>query len=285
MNQIQYIKNQVNVSDNSIKSTLQLLAEDCTIPFIARYRKDRTGNLDEIQIENIQKAAIQFNTIIKRKEAVLTSIEEQGLLTDYLKDKIKLSFDLAEIEDLYLPFKKKRKTKADTAREAGLEPLAKIIMAQKTDDLEFAAEKYLNSKVDSSEEALQGARNIIAEWINENVYVRKTLRRKFQRESVISTKIIKTKKDEDAAQKYEQYFDWEEPLYKAASHRLLAMLRAMNEGFVRLNISIDKESALNFIEQNIIKNPQHHETTQHIKEAVADAYKRLLEPALSKIGR
>lgn len=281
MNQIQYIKNQVNVSDNSIKSTLQLLAEDCTIPFIARYRKDRTGNLDEIQIENIQKAAIQFNTIIKRKEAVLTSIEEQGLLTDYLKDKIKLSFDLAEIEDLYLPFKKKRKTKADTAREAGLEPLAKIIMAQKTDDLEFVAEKYLNSKVDSSEEALQGARNIIAEWINENVYVRKTLRRKFQRESVISTKIIKTKKDEDAAQKYEQYFDWEEPLYKAASHRLLAMLRAMNEGFVRLNISIDKESALNFIEQNIIKNPQHHETTQHIKEAVADAYKRLLEPALS----
>lgn len=281
MNQIQYIKNQVNVSDNSIKSTLQLLAEDCTIPFIARYRKDRTGNLDEIQIENIQKAAIQFNTIIKRKEAVLTSIEEQGLLTDYLKDKIKLSFDLAEIEDLYLPFKKKRKTKADTAREAGLEPLAKIIMAQKTDDLEFVAEKYLNSKVDSSEEALQGARNIIAEWINENVYVRKTLRRKLQRESVISTKIIKTKKDEDAAQKYEQYFDWEEPLYKAASHRLLAMLRAMNEGFVRLNISIDKESALNFIEENIIKNPQHHETTQHIKEAVADAYKRLLEPALS----
>ena len=142
MNQIQYIKNQVNVSDTSIKNTLELLAEDCTIPFIARYRKDKTGNLDEVQIENIQKSANQFDTILKRKEAVLTSIEEQGQLTDFLKDKIVQSFDLTEIEDLYLPFKKKRKTKADTARESGLEPLAKIIMAQNTDDLEFAAEKF-----------------------------------------------------------------------------------------------------------------------------------------------
>src|SRR5690606_11359814 len=182
MNQIQYIKNQVAVSERSIENTLQLFAEDCTIPFIARYRKDRTGNLDEVQIENIQKAASLFDTIIKRKEAVLTSIEEQGQLTDYLKDKISQSFDLTEIEDLYLPFKKKRKTKADIAREAGLEPLAKIIMSQKTDDLEFAAERFLNTKIDSSEEALQGARDIIAEWVNENIYVRKTLRRKFQRE-------------------------------------------------------------------------------------------------------
>ena len=157
-------------------------------------------------------------------------------MTGILKDKISQSFDLTEIEDLYLPFKKKRKTKADAAREAGLEPLAKIIMTQRTDDLKFAAEKFLNSKVDSSEEALQGARDIIAEWINENIFVRKTLRRRFQREAGISTKVIKTKKEEEAAQKYEQYFDWNEPLYKAASHRLLAMLRAANEGFVRLNV-------------------------------------------------
>lgn len=281
MNQIQYIKNQVNVSDTSIKSTLELLAQDCTIPFIARYRKDKTGNLDEVQIEQIEKAANQFDTIIKRKEAVLTSIEEQGQLTDFLKDKITQSFDLTEIEDLYLPFKKKRKTKADTAREAGLEPLAKIIMAQNTDDLVFAAEKFLNSKVFSSEDALQGARDIIAEWINENIFVRKTLRRKFQREAEISTKVIKTKRAEDAAQKYEQYFEWREPLYKTASHRLLAMLRAENEGFVRLNVSIDKETALRFIEETIIKNPQHEETTFQIKLAISDAYKRLLEPALS----
>ncbi|HLW42462.1 MAG TPA: Tex family protein [Flavobacterium sp.] len=281
MNQIQYIKEKVSVSDQSIINTLQLFAEDCTIPFIARYRKDRTGNLDEVQIEQIQKAALQFDTIIKRKEAVLVSIDEQGQLTGILKDKISQSFDLTEIEDLYLPFKKKRKTKADTAREAGLEPLAKIIMAQRTDDLKFAAEKFLNSKVDSSEEALQGARDIIAEWINENIFVRKTLRRRFQREAGISTKVIKTKKEEEAAQKYEQYFDWNEPLYKAASHRLLAMLRAANEGFVRLNVSIDKESAWHFIEETIIKNPQNEETTDQIKQAIADAYKRLLEPTLS----
>lgn len=281
MNQIQYIKNQVNVSDASIKNTLELLAQDCTIPFIARYRKDKTGNLDEVQIEQIQKSAVQFDTIVKRKEAVLTSIEEQGQLTDFLKDKIQNSFDLVEIEDLYLPFKKKRKTKADTAREAGLEPLAKMIMSQNIEDLEYTAERYLNSKVFSSEDALQGARDIIAEWINENIFVRKTLRRKFQREAEISTKVIKTKKDEDAAQKFEQYFDWQEPLYKVASHRLLAMLRATNEGFVRLNVSIDKEKALNFIEETIIKNPQHEETTYQIKQAIADGYKRLLEPALS----
>ncbi|MBS7320063.1 MAG: RNA-binding transcriptional accessory protein [Myroides sp.] len=281
MNQIQYIKNQVNVSDASIKNTLELLAQDCTIPFIARYRKDKTGNLDEVQIEQIQKSAVQFDTIVKRKEAVLTSIEEQGQLTDFLKDKIQNSFDLVEIEDLYLPFKKKRKTKADTAREAGLEPLAKMIMSQNIEDLEYTAERYLNSKVFSSEDALQGARDIIAEWINENIFVRKTLRRKFQREAEISTKVIKTKKDEDAAQKFEQYFDWQEPLYKVASHRLLAMLRATNEGFVRLNVSIDKEKALNFIEETIIKKPQHEETTYQIKQAIADGYKRLLEPALS----
>ena len=281
MNQIQYIKNQVNVSDASIKNTLELLAQDCTIPFIARYRKDKTGNLDEVQIEQIQKSVVQFDTIVKRKEAVLTSIEEQGQLTDFLKDKIQNSFDLVEIEDLYLPFKKKRKTKADTAREAGLEPLAKMIMSQNIEDLEYTAERYLNSKVFSSEDALQGARDIIAEWINENIFVRKTLRRKFQREAEISTKVIKNKKDEDAAQKFEQYFDRQEPLYKVASHRLLAMLRATNEGFVRLNVSIDKEKALNFIEETIIKNPQHEETTYQIKQAIADGYKRLLEPALS----
>lgn len=281
MNQIQYIKNQVAVSDHSIQKTLELLAKDCTIPFIARYRKDKTGNLDEVQIEQIQKSANQFDTIIKRKESILTSIEEQGQLSDLLKDKIEQSYDLVELEDLYLPFKKKRKTKADTARESGLEPLAKIIMSQKTDDLAFSAEKFLNSKVNSSDEALQGARDIIAEWINENIFIRKALRRKFQRQSEISTKVVKSKKEEEGAQKFEQYFDWNEPLFKTASHRLLAMLRAANEGFVKLNISIDKEEALRFIEESVIKNPSHEETSEQIKLAISDAYKRLLEPAIS----
>jgi len=280
MNTIQYIKEKVAVSDKSIQSTLELLAQDCTIPFIARYRKDATGNLDEVQIEQIAKLSNQFETLVKRKESVLASIDEQGLLTDFLKDKIQNSFDLVEIEDLYLPFKKKRKTKADTAREAGLEPLAKMIMSQNVDDLEYTAERYLNSKVFSGEDAVQGARDIIAEWINENIFVRKALRRKFQRNAEITTKVVKAKKDEDVAKKFEQYFDWNEPLFKAPAHRLLAMLRANNEGFVKLDVSIDKTDAITFIEDTVIKN-KNHETATEISKAVADSYKRLLEPALS----
>lgn len=280
MNDIQYIKERLEVSERSIQNTLRLLAEDCTIPFIARYRKDATGNLDEVQIEDISKLSVQFQTLIKRKESVLTSIEEQGGLTDFLREKIQQSYDLTEIEDLYLPFKKKRKTKADTARENGLEPLAKIIMSQNVDDLAFTAEKYLNSKVFSSEDALQGARDIIAEWINENAFIRKTLRRKFQRQATITTKVVKAKKDEESARKYEQYFDWSEPLFKAPSHRLMAMLRAVNEGYVKLDVSIDKQEAVDFIADNTIKNKR-HETAVEISRSVADAYKRLLEPAIS----
>jgi len=280
MNNIQYIKERLAVPERSIQNTLQLLSEDCTIPFIARYRKDATGNLDEVQIEEISKLSVQFQTLVKRKESVLASIEEQGQLTDFLKDKIQQSYDLTEIEDLYLPFKKKRKTRADTARENGLEPLAKIIMSQNVEDLAFTAEKYLNSKVFSSEEALQGARDIIAEWINENVFIRKTLRRKFQRQAAITTKVVKAKKEEEGARKYEQYFEWSEPLFKAPAHRLMAMLRALNEGYVKMDVSVDKQEAIDFIADNTIKN-KHHETAAEISKAVTDAYKRLLEPAIS----
>ena len=176
MTNIQFIKTVVSTADKNIEATLKLLSEDCTIPFISRYRKDITGNLDEVQIENIAKLSKQFDDIVKRKESVLNSIEEQGQLSAELKSKIEKSFDLQEIEDLYLPYKKKRKTKADVARENGLEPLAKIIMAQNSDDIEFLASKYLNKNVLNEDEALQGARDIIAEWINENIYIRKSLR-------------------------------------------------------------------------------------------------------------
>ena len=280
MNQIQYIKNQVAVSELSIQKTLELLAGDCTIPFIARYRKDSTGNLDEVQIELIAKWSAYYENLIKRKEAILNSITEQKQLTDTLQHKIEASFDLAELEDLYLPYKKKRKTKADTARENGLEPLAKMIMSQNIDDLDYTAEKYLNSKVFSAEEALQGARDIIAEWLNENMFIRKMLRRKFQREAIITTKVVKTQKDEEAAQKFQQYFDWSEPLHKTPSHRLLAMLRAANEGFVKLQVIIAKEEAIAAIETGSIKNKT-HQTATEISKAASDAYKRLLEPALS----
>lgn len=235
--------------------------------------------MDEVVIEQIAKLNKQYDEIVKRKESILKSIEEQNALTPELKSKIENSFDLQEIEDLYLPYKKKKKTKADTARENGLEPLAKIIMSQRNDDVEFLASKYLNDKVANEEEALQGARDIIAEWINENIFIRKNLRRMFQRKAEITTKVVKTKKDDEAAQKFSQYFDWAEPISKAPSHRLLAMLRAEAEGFVKLNVEIEKEEAISFIEDNIIKS--NNDTTQHLELAIKDSYKRLLEPAIS----
>ncbi len=280
MTHIQFIQNQTNIAPKSIEATIKLLSEDCTIPFISRYRKDQTGNLDEVQIEAISKLNKQFDEIIKRKESILKSIEEQNALSPELKAKIENSFDLQELEDFYLPYKKKKKTKADVARENGLEPLAKTIMSQRNDDIEFLASKYLNANVKNEDEALQGARDIIAEWINENIFIRKNLRRLFQRKAEILTKVVKTKKDDEAAQKFSQYFDWAEPISKAPSHRLLAMLRAEAEGFVKLNVAIEKEEALDFIEENIIKN-KNSDATEHLELAIKDSYKRLLEPAIS----
>ncbi|MGU3377029.1 Tex family protein [Chryseobacterium sp. M5A1_1a] len=279
MTTVEFIQKQLNISEKSINNTLQLLAEDCTIPFISRYRKDKTGNLDEIQIEQISKISKQFEEIIKRKESILKSIEEQDALTPELRQRIEESFDLQELEDLYLPFKKRRKTKADTAKEKGLEPLARIIMSQKNNDIQFLASKYLNNDVPSEEEALQGARDIMAEWINENMYVRKNLRRLYQRKAIITSKVVKAKKDEEDAQKFSQYFEWEESLSRTPSHRLLAMLRAETEGFVKVNIGIDKEEAIDFIEKAIIKS--NNESSQQIALAIKDSYKRLLEPAIS----
>lgn len=274
-----YIQERLQIPSKSIENTLQLLSEDCTIPFIARYRKDKTGNLDEVAIENIFKLNKSFDEIVKRKESILKSIEEQNALTPELQQKINQSFDLQEIEDLYLPYKKRKKTKADAAREKGLEPLAKMIMSQKSDDVAYLASKYLNKDVADEDEALQGARDIIAEWLNENLYIRKNLRRLFQRKAVIATKVVKTKKDEEDAQKFSQYFDWQEPLNRTPSHRLLAMLRAENEGFVKVSVSVEKEEALEIMENAVIKSQ--NDCAQQIALAISDAYKRLLEPAIS----
>ena len=280
MNKIQFIQQNISLQEKQINAVLQLLSEDCTIPFIARYRKDKTGNLDEVEIEQIQKLSKNFDEIQKRKESVLKSIEEQEKLTPELRAKIEQSFDLQEIEDLYLPFKKRRKTKADAAKEKGLEPLAKIIMAQKNGDIEQTAQNYLNKEVSSVEEALQGARDIIAEWINENIFIRKNLRRIFQRKAVISSKVVKTKKEEEEAQKYAQYFDWSEPLNKIPSHRLLAMLRAEKEGFIKVSMDIDKEEILAFMEGSLVKTAS-PSCAEQITLAAQDAYKRLLEPSIS----
>jgi uncharacterized protein len=279
MTNIQFISQFVDTSATNIQNTVQLLQEDCTIPFISRYRKDKTGNLDEVFIEQIAKFSKQYDEIVKRKESILKSIEEQGQLSTELKSKIEKSFDLQEIEDLYLPYKKKKKTRADVARENGLEPLAKIIIAQNNDNIDFIATQYLNKNVLNEDDALQGARDIIAEWINENIYVRKQLRRLYQRKATITTKVSKSKKDDESAQKFSQYFDWSENLSKAPSHRLLAMLRAENEGFVKMKIEVENEEAIEMIDEIIIK--KQNESTPHLHLAIEDSYKRLLNPAIS----
>ncbi|MDR2222754.1 MAG: RNA-binding transcriptional accessory protein [Flavobacteriaceae bacterium] len=279
MTLIEFIQQAVQASTKSIDNTLLLLGEGCTIPFIARYRKDRTGNLDEVAIEKIAKYSELYEGIVKRKESILNAIEEQGKLTDELRTKISTSFDLLEMEDLYLPYKKTRKTKADTARENGLEPLAKVIMTQNATDIDFIAAKYINDKVGSKEEAIQGASDIIAEWINENMYVRKSLRRKFQRTATITTKVVKSKAEEEGAKKFEQYFDWAEPMFKIPAHRLLAILRAENEGYIKFGVAIDKKEAISFIEESVVKGK--NACSAIVEKAAADSYKRLLEPALS----
>ena len=305
MTQTQYIKTLVQTTDKNIEATLKLFSEDCTIPFIARYRKDQTGNLDEVIIEQIAKLSKQYIEIVKRKESILKTIDDQGQLSPELKAKIEQSFDLQEIEDLYLPFKKKKKTRADVARENGLEPLAHLIFSQRNENIDFISTQYINKNVKNEDKALQGARDIIAEWINENVFIRKNLRRLFQRKAVVSTKVVKKNKlslnpvrvpnadrvennnkvenneknKDDESQKYAQYFDWSEPLSKAPSHRLLAMMRAENEGFIKLNIEIENDEAIDFIEKEIIKS--NNDTTKHLELAIKDSYKRLLEPAIS----
>ncbi|MFV8356528.1 Tex family protein [Flavobacterium sp. XS1P32] len=279
MTNIQFISKSVATAAINIQRTVQLLQEDCTIPFISRYRKDTTGNLDEVQIEHIAKLQKEYEAITKRKEAIVKSIDEQNGLAPELDKKIQQSFDLQELEDLYLPFKKKKKTKADVARENGLEPLAKIIMAQNKDDVDFLAMKYLNDNVANEDAALQGARDIIAEWINENIFVRKQLRRLYERKATITTKVVKTKKDEEGAQKFNQYFDWSEPLTKAPSHRLLAMLRAENEGFIKFKVEVDLDEAYDIIDELVLKADS--PATPHVQLAIEDSYKRLLNPAIS----
>lgn len=278
MNVAQYIQQQTTIDIINIQATLSLFAEDCTIPFIARYRKDKTGNLDEVEIEKIYKYSLNFQEIEKRKQSILKSIEDQGSLTPDLQQKIEISFDLQDLEDLYLPYKKRKKTKADAAREKGLESLAKIIMSQNNVSLETSVDRFVTNDCNPNE-ALQGARDIIAEWANENIAIRRNARRIFQRQAVISTKVVKTKKEEEIAQKFSQYFDWEELLNKIPSHRLLAILRAEKEGVVKVAIKVEKLEIIAMMEKLLIKT--NNETSEQIKIAIEDAYKRLLEPAIA----
>lgn len=276
---LKFIISKTQLPENGVKNTIQLLNEECTIPFISRYRKERTGNLDEVQIGGIVKFKEQYEALEKRKKTILKALEQQGVLNGELKNKIDTANELNSLEDLYLPYKKKRKTKAETARKNGLEPLAKIIMSQNISDLESMAFKYVKGTISNSEKALEGARHIIAEWVNERAGIRNSLRRQLERHAQISTKAIKTKIDDEKAQKFRDYFDWEESLNRIPSHRLLAILRAENEGFIRVKISIDDVRALENIDSKIIRS--NTACADQLELAIADAYKRLLLPSLS----
>lgn len=276
---IHYIVSNTQLSELSVKNTIALLNNDCTVPFISRYRKEQTGNLDEVKIGEIVKFKEQFEAIKKRSQTILKALEDQGVLTPELKQKIESVQDLTMLEDIYLPYKKSRKTKAEKARQSGLEPLAKIMMSQNANDVDAIAFRYIKGEISSVEGALEGARYIIAEWVNERSDIRNNIRYQLERFAVISTKAVKTKEDDEGAQKFRDYFDWEESLNRIPSHRLLAILRAEKEGYVRVKIEIDNESALSKIENRIIRS--HNACADQIGIAIQDAYKRLLLPSLS----
>lgn len=270
------IAQQLQLTGKQVSAVLALLAGDATIPFIARYRKERTGDLDEIQITKIRDLAEKIKEFENRKESIKKSLEEQGFLNEELLQKLNILTDKAELEDFYLPYKPKRKTKASVARANGLEPLARIIMAQNNPDIQRSANRFINSNVLNSDDAIDGALDIIAEWVNEHSGVRKRLRNLFDKEAIISSKLIKAKEEE--AQSFRMYFSHEEKIKHLASHRLLAMLRGENEGFLRLKIEPDSERVLEILRRTFIKT---YSTTQELLEpALKDAYKRLLQPSL-----
>jgi len=275
---IQIISKELSISVQQIKSTLMLFAQGATIPFVARYRKEITGGLDEVQLAAIRDRKEKLEEIDKRRKSILASLKENELLTPELKNQLEEAQSLSELEDIYLPYRPKRKTRASIALEKGLEPLAKILMAQHTRDVKGSAEKFINPEkgVETIEDALAGARDIIAEWVNENRQVRDSLRRLFQRQATIKSEVIKGK-DEDAA-KFRNYFDFEEAVKSSPSHRVLAILRGENEGFLRVKVAPPEEAALKILDRFYLKN--NGEVTEQVGLAVKDSYKRLLQPTL-----
>ena len=273
---IQLIAQQVGIQFIQAANTIQLLDEGGTVPFISRYRKERTGSLDEVQIEAVKDAKEKMQELLKRKETILKTIQEQELLTPELQKRIDDCFDSTELEDIYLPYKPKRRTRAMIAREKGLEPLAVMIQKQYESNLEYKAQSFVNEKVESVEEALAGARDIIAEWINENERARGIVRRAFEHGAFIISKVVKGKEEEGA--KYNDYFDWNEPLKKCPSHRLMAMRRGENEGFLRVSVTPESEEPIHRLKRFFINS--NNACTDQMELAVADAYKRLLEPSI-----
>ena len=279
MNQFtERISKALNLPERGVENTLQLLSSGCTIPFISRYRKELTGGLDEVQIADISEQYVRLNDIAKRKETIVKTIEEQGKLTPELSKRIDECWDAAELEDIYLPYKPKRRTRAQVARERGLEPLAATIMLQREQAPENVAKRFVRGDVKSTEEAIKGAQDIIAENVNEDERARQTVRSAFRREAMITSKVVKAKAETDEAAKYSDYFDFSEPLRRCSSHRMLAMRRGEAEGVLRVSISPDDDGCTDRLKRQYVRG--YGRCSELVGEAVADAYKRLLKPSI-----
>ncbi len=276
----QIISKELQLQPKYVRAIFELLNKGATVPFIARYRKEMTGSADEVVLSNVRDRLQQLEELEKRREAILKSIEAQDKLTPELEGKIKAAENLARLEDIYLPYKPKRRTRASIAREKGLEPLSDFIFKQNADDVEAEASKFINIEkgIENVEEALKGARDIIAEKINENAMIRERLRNFFWKEGQLTSKVLKSKKETEQAQKYRDYFEWNEPISKAPSHRVLAMRRGEKEMLLSLDISPEEEKAIEIVERKFLTN--HNNATRQVKLAIADAYKRLLKPSM-----
>lgn len=275
----QIIAREMDIPEQRVNATLKLLAEGATIPFISRYRKEATGGLDEVAIFNISERFDALRELADRKLYILQTIEGSGALTDELRRKIEETYDPALLEDLYLPFKPKRRTRAQIARENGLEPLAKIIMSQKCANPEDAASRYINDNIPDTASAIAGASDIIAEWVSEDQRSRQNVRNRFQRYARISSKVVKGKEEE--AEKYRSYFKVDEPLARCSSHRYLAMRRGEAEGFLKVAVTIDDDAAIDRLLQNFIRKEGRDASARIVADAVADAYRRLIKPSIT----
>ncbi len=273
---IKLISQKLNIAEERVLGALRLLDDGATIPFIARYRKEATGGLDEVEIAAIYAENEKIDELIKRKEFVIEAIEAAGALTDELKTRIEASWDATEIEDIYLPYKQKKRTRATIAREAGLEPLAKIIMAGNCHDIDSMATRYINDKVESAEDAIKGAQDIIAEWVSESEAARNAVRRLFDREAVITSHVVKGKEEEAA--NYRDYFEKMYRLSRCPSHALLAMRRGEAEKLLKVNIEIDDDEAVERLKKIFVKSD--NKTADIVRYAVKDGYKRLLMPSI-----
>ena len=273
-----FIAKQLALPEKNVDNTLALLDEGCTIPFISRYRKERTGGMNEVQIAQIASLNDKLKEIAKRKETIINTITEQGNLTEELRKRIENCWESTELEDIYLPFRPKRRTRASVARELGLEPLATILLLQREQNPAEAARRFVKGDVKDAAMALKGAQDIIAEMVSEDENSRNQVRQAFRRDAIIISKVVKAKKDEDDAAKYSDYFDWSEPLRRCSSHRLLAMRRGENDGFLRVSIKTDDEQCIQRLKRTYVRGYGKCQTL--VGEAVEDGYKRLLEPSI-----